>query len=106
MESDRHERMSNGPEQNVLEDRPRAVASRFELAASRIADAWLSNGHIAVSADDFRLAREYLDRTGSTVEETPGVLVRIKGRDGAAQEMTREAAVILALRRLAGADRR
>jgi hypothetical protein len=93
-------------EQDVVGDRPRQVASRFELAASRIADAWLSNGHIAVTADDFRLARDYLDRTGSSVEETPGVLVRIRDRNGRSQEMTREAAVILALRRLAGAEKR
>ena len=93
-------------EQNVIEDRPRLVGSRFELAASRIADAWLSNGSITVSADDFRLARDYLDMTGSTVEETPGVLVRIRHRDGRAQEMTREAAVLMALRRLANAEKR
>jgi hypothetical protein len=89
-------------EQNVVEERPKTVASRFELAASRMAEQWLSAGHMSVSAGDLRIAREFLEQTGITVEETPGVLIRLTHRDGRTQEMTREGAVMLALRRLAG----
>lgn len=88
-------------DRNVVDEKPQPVASRFELAASRIADTWLSTGHLSVSTEDLRLASEYLAQTGITVEETPGVLVRIRHRDGRAQDTTREAAVLLALRRLA-----
>ncbi|HEV7735307.1 MAG TPA: hypothetical protein VGR62_24255 [Candidatus Binatia bacterium] len=89
-------------EQNVVEERPKTVANRFELAASRMAEEWLNAGHMSVSAGDLRIAREFLEQVGITVEETPGVLVRLNYRDGRSQEMTREAAVMLALRRLAG----
>lgn len=88
-------------EQNVVEERPRPVASRFELAASRLTEAWLNAGQVSVTADDLRMARDFLAQTGITVEETPGVLVRIRHRDGRSQETTREGAVLLALRRLA-----
>lgn len=88
-------------EQNVVEQRPRTVGSVFELAASRMAEAWLSAGRVEVSAGDLRLAREFLEQTGCQVDETPGVLVRVRHRDGRVQEMTREATVMLALRRLA-----
>lgn len=94
-------RGSDGLEQNVVDEVPRTVASRFELAASRIAEAWLSAGHVSVTADDLHMACEFLARTGITVEQTPGVLVRILHRDGRHQDTTREGAVLLALRSLA-----
>jgi hypothetical protein len=51
-----------------------------------------------------RLAREFLEHTGSRVEDIPGLLVRVVTGEGRAQDMTREAAVMIALRRLAARD--
>lgn len=94
-------RGDSGPDRNVVDEVPQTVGTRFELAASRIAESWLASGQLSASTEDLRLASEYLALTGITVEETPGVLVRIRHRDGRSQDMTREAAVLFALRRLA-----
>ena len=91
-------------EQNVLDERARPVETRFELAAWRMVEGWLTAGRIDVSAVDVRLAREFLEHTGSRVEDMPGLLVRVVTGEGRAQEMTREAAVMIALRRLAARD--
>jgi hypothetical protein len=91
-------------EQNVLETRPREVRTRFELAARRLVETWLEAGSMQVSASDMRIAREFLELTGMRVEETPGVLVRLSTRGGRAQEVTREVAFLMALRRLAEKD--
>jgi hypothetical protein len=80
-------------------DPPPEVRSRFELAAARMADAWLRAGRARLSAQDFRIVREFLERDGWTVEELPGVFVRLQCR-GHSGEMTREAALLVALRRL------
>lgn len=87
--------------QDLLKNRPRAVVTRFEVAAVRMADAWLEAGRIHVSPDDFALAREFLEGTGSTVRATSGALLRLRHRDGRAEMLTREALVLLAFRRLA-----
>ena len=91
-------------EQNVLDQPARPVETRFELAAWRMVGGWLTAGRIDVSAVDVRLAREFLEHTGSRVEDMPGLLVRVVTGEGRAQEMTREAAVMIALRRLAARD--
>jgi len=91
-------------EQNVLDQTARPVETRFELAAWRMVEGWLTAGRIDVSAVDARLAREFLEHTGSRVEDMPGLLVRVVTGEGRAQEMTREAAVMIALRRLAARD--
>ena len=88
-------------EQNVLDQPARPVETRFELAAWRMVEGWLTAGRIDVSAVDVRLAREFLEHTGSRVEDMPGLLVRVVTGEGRAQEMTREAAVLIALRQLA-----
>jgi hypothetical protein len=41
-------------DQNVTRKKPRKIISRFELAASRMAEAWLEAGEVTVSADDLR----------------------------------------------------
>ena len=79
--------------------RPLAVTTRFELAAPRIADAWLATGRVRVSRADFCIAREFLERDGWKVKEVPGVRVRLAHRD-VSGETTREGAVMVALRRL------
>jgi hypothetical protein len=91
-------------EQNVLEERPRAVQTRFELAAGRMVESWIAAGRVCVSAGDMRLAREFLETAGWTIHDAPGARVRLVSRAGRAQEMTREAAVLIALRRLAARD--
>jgi hypothetical protein len=88
-------------DRNVVEERPREIESLFELAASRLAESWLSTGRLECSISDLRLASEFLTLAGWTVEEVPGVLVRIAHRDGRTHEMTREETVLFALRRLA-----
>ena len=90
-------------ERNLTDKPPRKVASRFELAASRMADAWLHAGAVTVSADDLRIAREFLEQTGWIVQEAGGGLMRLaRRRGGAEHELTRQGVVLLALRRLAG----
>ena len=86
-------------EYDVTEKVPHPVHTRFELAIGRMIEAWLAAGRIAVSASDVKLAREFLEQTGSKVEEAADGLRVISG--GRVQEFSREAAVMAALRRLA-----
>jgi hypothetical protein len=88
-------------EQNILDERPRTVRTRFELAASRMVEAWLNDGRVHVSAGDLALAREFLEQQGCRVERSAGAYVTVVNRDGRSAEMTREDAVVLAVRRLA-----
>jgi hypothetical protein len=83
------------------DDRPKPVEGRFELAAPRLVQEWLDAGEIRVSADDFAVAREFLERVGWQVQLVPGLLVRLIGVDGHTREMTRENLVMQALRILA-----
>jgi len=84
-----------------MDELVRPVQTQFELAAWRMVDRWLEDGRIRVSAGDVRLAREFLEHTGCRVEDVPGLRVRVVNGEGRAQEMTREAAVLIALRQLA-----
>jgi len=90
---------------DVLRNVPRQVRSRFELAAVRIADAWLAAGHAKASADDLQMARDFLEQVGCNVRELPGVLVRLEDEDGRVVEMSREAAIVVAFRRLVARGR-
>jgi hypothetical protein len=87
-------------DEDVTSNPPRAIHARFELIATRIADAWITSGELKISVSDLRLAQEFLEQTGYQVQEVPGLLVRLT-RDGQSEEMTREKAVLLAMRRLA-----
>jgi hypothetical protein len=92
-------------DQNVIGNPPRKVGSRFELVASRMADAWLRAGAVTVTPEDLRIAGEFLEQTGWSVRDVGGGLVRLIRIPGArGHEMTREAVVLIALRRLAGRD--
>ena len=88
----------------VTEERPRPVSTRFELAVARMIDAWLAAGKVVLSESDLRLAREFLEHTGCRVEMMDGQRVRIKSDKGRIREMSREAAVVAALRRLAALE--
>jgi hypothetical protein len=87
---------------NVTDRPPKKVVSRFELAASRMADAWLRAGRVTVSREDLRIARDFLEQAGWVVREVGCGLVELAGkRGGPSQEMSFEALVLVAMRRLA-----
>ena len=90
---------------DVLRYVPRPVESRFELAAVRIADAWLAARRVKASADDLQIARDFLEQVGCNVRELPGVLVQLENEDGRVEEMSREAAIVEAFRRLVARGR-
>ena len=91
-------------EHDLTQEQARPVRSRFELAVRRMMDAWFAAGRVRVSPGDVKLAREFLEQTGCRVEDVPGALVRVVSRDGGAQELSGEATVVAALRRLARAE--
>lgn len=90
---------------DVLRYIPRPVECRFELAAVRIADAWLAAGRVKASADDLQIARDFLEQVGCNVRELPGVLVQLEDEHGRVEEMSREAAILEAFRRLVARGR-
>lgn len=85
---------------DVLRNVPRPVESRFELAAVRLAETWLSARRVTASADDLKIARDFLEQVGWNVRELPGVLVQLEDEDGHVEQMSREAALLVAFRRL------
>jgi hypothetical protein len=84
--------------QDVLENPPRTLRTRFELAAARIADTWLEANHVSTSTADYRLAREFLEQSGWVVESRPGLTVRILRGHTFSEEIPREEMVAIALR--------
>jgi hypothetical protein len=90
-------------ERNVVdEEQPRTIATQFELFAARLMENWLSAGQVQVSAGDLRMAADFLRAAGYRVEETAGLMVKLRGEDGRTREMTREATMLFAVRHLAG----
>jgi hypothetical protein len=88
----------------VTEERIQAVSTRFELAVQRMIERWNSAGRVQIDANDVRMAREFLEQEGCKVEDLPDLRVRVVSRRGRGSEMTREAAVMEALRRLANRE--
>lgn len=88
-------------DQNVTNNRPKAVTARFQLAAARLADAWAASGSLTVTADDMALATDYLRQVGWQVRHVEGLIVRLTDRDGRTEDVSREQAVLRALRELA-----
>jgi hypothetical protein len=89
-------------EHDIDQERPRTIATQFELFAAKLMETWISEGHVSVSAGDLRMAAEFLEQVGWTVEEIAGLMVRLRARDGRTREMTREAAMLFAVRCLTG----
>jgi hypothetical protein len=88
---------------NVIERPPRPVVNRFELAAARMADAWVRAGRVTVTRDDLDLAREFLQTTGWQVTDgRPGLLRVAARRSRRVLELTPEGTIVLAMQRLAG----
>jgi len=88
-------------EHDLTETIPHRVHTRFELAIRRMVDTWLDAGRMEVSAGDVKLAREFLEHSGWRVEDAADARLRVVNRDGRAQEMTRQEAVMAAFRGLA-----
>ena len=85
---------------DILTDRPHAVESPFELAARRIMATWLETRCVTATADDLRLAGQFLQRVGITLEALSGGEVRLVSERGQATVMTRGAVVLTAIRQL------
>jgi len=88
-------------EHDLTDEKAQPVRTRFELAIRRMMDAWLLAGRVRVSSGDVKLACEFLEHSGCRIEEAPEARLRVVNRDGRSTEMSREAAVMTALRRLA-----
>ena len=88
-------------EHDLTEKVPHRVQTRFELAIRRMVDAWLEAGRMEVSAVDVKLAREFLKHSVWRVEDAADARLRVVNREGRAQEMTRQEAVMAAFRGLA-----
>jgi len=90
-------------ERNIVdEELPRTIATQFELFAGRLMEAWILAGQVSVSSGDLKMAAEFLRLAGWSVEETAGLMVKLRGRDGRTREMTREDTILFAVRTLAG----
>lgn len=90
---------------DVVTGLPRPLDDPFALAARRITTTWLANREVVASTDDLRLAAEFLRRIGLTLEPLPGLLVRLVS-GGRATVMSREDAVMTAIRCVAARDGR
>ena len=88
-------------EHDLTQDGPHTVCTRFELGVQRMIDTWIAAGRFEVSPADLQLACEFLEQAGWTVEDAPLARIRIVDREGQVAEMSREGAVMAALRRLA-----
>ena len=90
-------------ERNLVdEDRPRNIASQFELFAAKLMETWITVGTVQVSAGDMKMAAEFLRQVGFQVEEVAGLMVKLRSKDGRTREMTREDAMLFAVRCLTG----
>jgi len=85
-------------EDDLQARRPRQLRVRFEIAAARMIESWVAAGRMAVSAGEMRLAREFLEDDGWTVRDVPGARVQLVRGTGNAKEVSREDAVMMALR--------
>jgi hypothetical protein len=89
---------------DLVTNPPPALDDPFALAARRITATWLATREVTVSAGDLRLAAQFLQRVGLTLEPLPGLLVRLVSERGRATVMSREAAVITAIRCVVAQD--
>jgi hypothetical protein len=85
---------------DVLSDPPREAESPFELAARRMIDTWLETGSIVATPDDLRLATGFLHQFGVRLEPLPGCEVRVMSEQDGIAVVSREEAVMTAIRRL------
>ena len=92
-------------ERNLVdEDLPRNIATQFELFAAKLMETWITAGMVQVSAGDMKMAAEFLREVGFQVEEVAGLMVKLRSKDGRTREMTREDAMLFAVRCLTGRE--
>ena len=91
---------------DLLEDPPRPIAAGFELAARRITATWLETREVVATPDDLRLATQFLKPLGVTIEPLCGCEVRLTSQSGLATIMSREDAILTALRSLVALETR
>jgi hypothetical protein len=89
---------------DLVSNPPHAIEEQFALAARRITEAWLDTRDVVATLDDLRLATGFLRRTGVTVEPVSAGQVRLVSERGRATVMSREAAVMTAIRSLVALD--
>src|SRR5262249_12572732 len=94
-------RRANHVEHDLTHEQARPVRTRFELAVRRMIETWCQSGRVSVSPTDVKLACEYLEHEGCRVEDARGARLRVVNREGQSEELSREATVVAALRRLA-----
>jgi len=85
---------------DLLTDPPRPVESPFELAARRIMATWLETRCVVATPDDLRLATQFLRQVGVRLEPISAFEVRLVSERGRSTVLTREAAVMTAIRSL------
>ena len=89
---------------DLLSDPPRPVEVLFEIAAHRILTTWLDTREVVATEDDVRLAAQFLRRAGISLEPLSSSEVRLVSQRGESTVLTREAAVLTAVRSLAALD--
>jgi hypothetical protein len=89
---------------DLLCDPPRPVEVLFEIAARRILTTWLDTREVVATEDDLRLAAQFLRRSGLSLEPVSPSEVRLVSQRGEATVLTREDAVLRAVRSLAALE--
>jgi len=89
---------------DLLCDPPRPVEVLFEIAARRILTTWLETRDVVATEDDLRLAAQFLHRSGLSLEPISSSEVRLVSQRGESTILTREAAILAAVRSLAAVE--
>ena len=90
---------------DILSAPPPAIESPFELAALRITAGWLESRPVSATLADLRLAGEFLRTLGITIDPMPDDRrVRLVSEQGRESIVSREAAMLLAIRILAARE--
>jgi hypothetical protein len=89
---------------DLVSDPPRPVEVLFEIAAHRILTTWLETREVVATDDDVRLAAQFLRRAGISLETLSGSEVRLVSQRGESTVLTREAAILTAVRSLAAVE--
>ena len=89
---------------DLVSSPPPVVDSPFALAARRILETWLDTRELVATVEHVKLAGEFLQGRGLRLEPLSSGEVRLSSSHGRATVMSREAAVMTAIRCLVGVD--
>ena len=89
---------------DLLSDPPVRSEVLFEIAAHRILTTWLDTREVVATDDDVRLAGQFLRRAGLSLEPVSSSEVRLVSQRGESTVLSREAAVLTAVRSLAALE--